>query len=131
MWVKMGVARIHHALGKKMAPRPPSYIPASPFSEAIHDYYGHVDRRIGELLNYCGDDTAVLVVSDHGARPLMGGICINVWLQTEGYLTLQQQPSSPIPFEQADGKCKLTKTPGAEGYYPHIINNERGRAHED
>jgi predicted AlkP superfamily phosphohydrolase/phosphomutase len=130
MLVEMGVDRIHHALWKQMDPRHPSYIPDSPFSEAIHDYYRHVDRRIGELLSYCGVETAVLVVSDHGARPLMGGICINEWLQTEGYLTLQQQPSSTIPLEQAAVDWKHTKAWGAGGYYARIFMNVRGREPE-
>jgi predicted AlkP superfamily phosphohydrolase/phosphomutase len=130
MLVEMGVDRIHHALWKQMDPRHPSYIPDSPFSEAIHDYYRHVDRRIGELLSYCGDETAVLVVSDHGARPLMGGICINEWLQTEGYLTLQQQPSGPIPLERAIVDWKRTKAWGAGGYYARIFMNVRGREPE-
>jgi predicted AlkP superfamily phosphohydrolase/phosphomutase len=130
MLVEMGVDRIHHALWKHMDPRHPGYIPNSPFREAIHDYYRHVDKRIGELLRYCGDETAVLVVSDHGARPLMGGICINEWLQSEGYLTLQQQPFSPIPLEQAAVDWKYTKAWGAGGYYARIFMNVRGREPE-
>jgi predicted AlkP superfamily phosphohydrolase/phosphomutase len=30
------------------------------------------------------DDTAVLVVSDHGAQRLDGGFCVNEWLYREG-----------------------------------------------
>jgi predicted AlkP superfamily phosphohydrolase/phosphomutase len=60
----------------------------------------------------------------------MGGICINEWLQTEGYLTLQQQPSSPIPFEQAAVDWKHTKAWGAGGYYARIFMNVRGREPE-
>src|SRR5258707_4581993 len=85
---------------------------------------------MGELRSYWGEEPAVLVVSDHGARPLMGGICINEWLQTEGYLTLQQQPSSPIPFEQAVVDWKRTRAWGAGGYYARIFMNVRGREPE-
>jgi predicted AlkP superfamily phosphohydrolase/phosphomutase len=72
MLVDMGVDRIHHAFWKPMDPRHPQYEPDSPFATAIHDYYVHVDQRVGELLHRCDDDTAVLVVSDHGAQPLDG-----------------------------------------------------------
>ncbi|HZR43460.1 MAG TPA: alkaline phosphatase family protein [Ktedonobacteraceae bacterium] len=127
MLVDMGVDRIHHALWKQMDPRHPKHVPGSPLAEAIHDYYRHVDRRIGELLSQCGSETAVFVVSDHGARPLMGGICINEWLQAEGYLTLQQQPAGEIPLEQASIDWQHTKVWGAGGYYARIFLNVQGR----
>ena len=28
-------------------------------------------------------------MSDHGARPMMGGFCFNDWLIQEGYLSLE------------------------------------------
>jgi len=39
----------------------------------------------------------VLVVSDHGARKMEGGICFNEWLMREGYLTLVDPPTKPTP----------------------------------
>jgi predicted AlkP superfamily phosphohydrolase/phosphomutase len=101
MLVDMGVDRIHHAFWKPMDPRHPQYEPDSPFATAIHDYYVHVDQRMGELLQPCDDDTAILVVSDHGAQPLMGGICINEWLMANGYLTLKGTPSEALPLDQS------------------------------
>src|SRR6266704_1366967 len=88
-------------LAPNMDARHPLHEPSSPFAEAIHDYYRHVDRHIGELLAQCGEETTVLVVSDHGARPLMGGVCLNEWLQAEGYLALQETPASPVPLDAA------------------------------
>lgn len=130
MLVEMGVDRIHHALWKQMDPRHPKYVAGSPFSEAIHDYYRHVDTRIGELLQRCGPETAVLVVSDHGARPLMGGVCINEWLQAEGYLTLKEQPNSAVPLNQAAIDWRHTRAWGEGGYYSRIFMNVRGREPE-
>ncbi len=34
-----------------------------------------------------------MVVSDHGARPMLGAICVNEWLAQEGYLVLEQRPT--------------------------------------
>ena len=127
MLVEMGVDRIHHALWKQMDPRHPKYVPGSPLSEAIHDYYIHVDQQIGELLSLCDNDTAVLVVSDHGARPLMGGICVNEWLQQEGYLSLVRQPDSATPLDLSNINWKQTKVWGEGGYYSRIFMNVRGR----
>ncbi len=130
MLVDMGVDRIHHALWKQMDPTHPKYVPAAPLSSAIHDYYCHVDQRIGELLRRSGEETAVLVVSDHGARALMGCICINEWLQSEGYLTLQEQPTTPVPLGKASIDWRHTKAWSEGGYYARIFLNVRGREPE-
>jgi len=130
MLVEMGVDRIHHALWKYMDPHHPLYTFQTPLSEAIHDYYCFVDKHIGKLLQYCGDETAVLIISDHGARPLMGGVCINEWLQSEGYLRLQEKPIDPTTLEQAAIDWKQTKAWSAGGYYGRIFMNVRGREPE-
>ncbi len=127
MLVDMGVDRIHHSFWKPMDPRHPQYEPGSPYANAIHDYYCHVDRRVGELLAQCSDETAVLVVSDHGARPLMGGICINEWLIKEGYLTLKETPSEPKSLDEIEVDWSRTKAWGAGGYYGRIFLNVKGR----
>ncbi len=130
MMVEMGVDRIHHALWKHMDARHPLYVPGSSLSEAIHDYYRHVDGRIGELLSGCDEQTAVLVVSDHGARPLMGGVCLNEWLITEGYLALKETPTNPVPLDAAAVDWGRTRAWGAGGYYGRIFMNVRGREPE-
>ena len=130
MLVDMGVDRIHHAFWKPMDPRHPQYEPESPFVDAIHDYYVHVDQRIGELLRRCDEDTAVLVVSDHGAQPLMGGVCINEWLINQGYLTLSEAPTEPISLDQAAVDWSRTQVWGAGGYYARIFLNVKGREPE-
>ncbi|MEB3267729.1 MAG: alkaline phosphatase family protein, partial [Leptolyngbya sp.] len=88
------------------------------------------DQRVGELLERCDQDTAVLVVSDHGAQPLMGGICINEWLMDQGYLTLKEKPSEPISLDQAAVDWSQTQVWGAGGYYARIFLNVQGREPE-
>lgn len=130
MMVEMGVDRIHHALWRHMDPTHPSFEPDSPFANAIHDYYIHVDALIGDLIAHCDEQTAILVVSDHGARPLMGGVCLNEWLIQEGYLKLQQPPAEPSRLEQVQVDWAATKAWGAGGYYGRIFLNVKGREPE-
>jgi predicted AlkP superfamily phosphohydrolase/phosphomutase len=127
MLVDMGVDRIHHAFWKPMDPRHPQHQPDSPWAGAIHDYYVHVDQRVGQLLGACDPDTAVLVVSDHGAQPLMGGICINEWLIRQGYLTLAESVDQPQPLDQVAVAWDRTQAWGAGGYYARIFLNVQGR----
>ena len=56
------------------------------------DYYRYLDDEIGIVLELIDDDTAVLVVSDHGAQRLDGGFCVNEWLWREGLLVLKERP---------------------------------------
>lgn len=130
MLVDMGVDRVHHALWKHMDPRHPLFVPDSPFAGAIHAYYRHVDARIADLLASCDSDTAVLVVSDHGARPLMGGVRINQWLVEQGDLSVHTAPDRPVGLEQVDVDWSRTRAWGAGGYYGRIFLNVRGREPE-
>lgn len=127
MLVDMGTDRIHHAFWKHMDETHPDYVPDSPYRDAILEYYRHVDQRIGALLAACDGETAVLVVSDHGARPLMGGLRLNQWLLDQGYLVLHERPAAPVALDHAAVDWSRTRAWGAGGYYGRIFLNVRGR----
>jgi predicted AlkP superfamily phosphohydrolase/phosphomutase len=127
MLVEMGVDRIHHAFWDNMDPAHRFYEPGNRFENAIRDYYREVDREIGELLAFADDKTAVLVVSDHGAKRMDGGICINEWLLANGYLTLAEKSSSPMPFSKLKINWSRTKAWGDGGYYGRVFLNVAGR----
>lgn len=127
MLVDMGMDRIHHAFWKHFDDRHPLHVPNSPYAKVIHDYYCHVDRCIGQLLQHCSEETVVLIVSDHGAQPLMGGFCLNEWLERLGYLVLKDKPTTPTRLEKVDIDWSQTKAWGAGGYYGRIFMNVEGR----
>jgi ATP sulfurylase len=127
MTVDMGVDRIHHAFWKYMDPEHPKHEPGNRFQQAIHDYYVFIDGKIAELLKLVDDDTIVLVVSDHGGKAMVGGLCINEWLMREGYLTLKEYPSQVTPMEKCEIDWSKTKAWGAGGYYGRLFMNVKGR----
>jgi predicted AlkP superfamily phosphohydrolase/phosphomutase len=127
MMVEMGVDRIHHAFWDAMDPAHRFYEPGNKFENAIHDYYKEVDREIGKLLAFADDATAVLVVSDHGAKRMDGGICVNEWLIANGYLALAEKPASPIPLSKTKVDWSRTKAWGDGGYYARVFLNVAGR----
>ena len=127
MMVEMGVDRIHHSFWKYMDPDHPKYEPGNPHENAIRDYYRYCDQEIGELLSLFPKDTAVMVVSDHGAKKLDGGICFNEWLIQKGYLTLKSYPDKPTPIGKTDVDWSKTKAWGDGGYYGRLFMNVRGR----
>jgi predicted AlkP superfamily phosphohydrolase/phosphomutase len=127
MTVDMGVDRIHHAFWKYMDPQHPKHEPGNRFQQAIHDYYVFIDGKIAELLELVDEDTIVLVVSDHGGKAMVGGICINEWLIREGYLALKEYPSQIIPLEKCEIDWSKTRAWGAGGYYGRLFMNVAGR----
>jgi predicted AlkP superfamily phosphohydrolase/phosphomutase len=89
----------------------------------ITDYYLHLDEQIGSLLELLDDETAVLVVSDHGAQRLDGGFCVNEWLVREGYLMLNEYPKDVTPFDKLDINWEKTRVWSEDGDYARIFLN--------
>ncbi len=58
--------------------------------EVIEAYWEELDRVIGRILHLFGDDTLVLVVSDHGFGPLERTFYVNEWLRRRGYLRMKR-----------------------------------------
>jgi predicted AlkP superfamily phosphohydrolase/phosphomutase len=94
------------------------------------DYYRALDERIARLLRFADEETAVLVVSDHGAKRIDGGICVNEWLRREGYLVLKEAPAEPTRFTPDMVDWARTAAWGEGGYYARISLNVAGREPE-
>jgi len=129
--VEMGPDRLHHAFWHCFDPEHPRHDPQGPYREVGREYYALLDRELGELVALADQDTAVLVVSDHGARPMLGGICINEWLLREGELVLKgPPPASPTPFASLDVDWARTRAFSDGGYYARLFLNVKGREPE-
>jgi predicted AlkP superfamily phosphohydrolase/phosphomutase len=128
--VEMGTDRIHHALWDNMDPAHRFYEPGNRFENAIHDYYVEIDREIGELLKFADASTDVFVVSDHGAKRMDGGICVNEWLMENGYLALKEKPAGAVPLSKVKVDWPKTKAWGDGGYYARVFLNVAGREPE-
>lgn len=57
-------------------------------ANTIPDLYAKMDGVIGEVLEAADDDTAVIVMSDHGFGPYHTKVHLNTWLARKGFLTL-------------------------------------------
>jgi predicted AlkP superfamily phosphohydrolase/phosphomutase len=58
-------------------------------AEPLRQYFLHLDRQIARLLDEAGDDTLVVVMSDHGMGRATDMIVLNAWLLEEGCLALR------------------------------------------
>jgi predicted AlkP superfamily phosphohydrolase/phosphomutase len=76
------------------------------YIDRIHQYWGAVDRTLGELFDAVGQDTTVYLGSDHGFGPIKKFLCFNVWLIEEGLLVLKRDAMTR--FKRALFKLGLT-----------------------
>ena len=128
MMVEIGLDHMHHAFWRFLDAEHPRHEPDHRYRDAIRNYYIYLDEEIGELLERFDEETTVLVVSDHGARPMQGAICINEWLIQEGYLVLEGEPPSELtPFSDVRVDWSKTRAWGEGGYYCRLCLNVAGR----
>jgi predicted AlkP superfamily phosphohydrolase/phosphomutase len=127
MMVEMGLDRLHHCFWQHFDPRHPDYVAGNKYENAFHDYYRFLDKEIGDLLEVMPDDVVTIAMSDHGARPMMGGLCFNDWLIREGYLVMEEPLAEVTPIAKAPIDWSRTLAWGDGGYYGRLFLNIKGR----
>ena len=126
-FVSIGLDRLQHGFWSHHDPGHVHHDPASPFKSAIRDHYLLLDDEIGRVLELIDDETIVVVLSDHGARRLDGGFCINQWLVEQGFLALNRHPEQVTPFGKLDVDWGRTLAWSEGGYAPRVYLNVEGR----
>jgi predicted AlkP superfamily phosphohydrolase/phosphomutase len=127
MMVEMGPDRLHHAFWRYHDPEHRLYEPGSEYEDVIHQYYLYMDREIGETVDALDGDTSIMLISDHGAKGMHGGICINEWLIQEGLLAVKNYPDKPERLGTDNIDWDNTQVWGDGGYYARIFLNVEGR----
>lgn len=127
MMVEMGPDRLQHAFWKYFDPQHRKYQAGSDWERAIPSYYQYLDREIGELLAGMGDEVAVIVVSDHGAKRMEGSFNLNDWLIQEGYLQLAEPVTGVTELRRVRVDWSRTIAWGWGGYYGRVFLNVAGR----
>src|SRR5712691_1212909 len=127
MMVEMGADRLHHVFWQYFDPKHPKYEPGNPYEDAFQRYYRALDAEVGALIETLPDDTVVMLASDHGARPMVGGVQFNEWLVKEGYLTFTEPVTTATPIAKAPIDWSRTQAWGDGGYYGRCFLNVRGR----
>jgi predicted AlkP superfamily phosphohydrolase/phosphomutase len=126
-FVEIGLDRIQHGFWRHHDPLHVRHEPGTPYANVIRDYYRYLDEEVGSLLELLTDETAILVCSDHGARRLDGGFCVNEWLIREGLLSLNSYPEEITPFSKLDVNWDQTTAWSEGGYYARVFLNVQGR----
>ncbi|MEO1269843.1 MAG: alkaline phosphatase family protein [Myxococcota bacterium] len=129
--VEIGLDRLYHALWHHIDTHHPRHQPNPTLSQALLDYHILLDREIEALVTLCDDgDTTTLIVSDHGARAMQGGLCLNVWLQRHGFQTLKPDVPDSCRFDARHIDWSRTQAWAWGGYCGRIFLNLQGREPE-
>jgi predicted AlkP superfamily phosphohydrolase/phosphomutase len=63
-------------------------------SAPVLRYFRRLDESIGQILDRVGDETLVILMSDHGLGPAHNFVVLNNWLLQVGLLQLKSTPST-------------------------------------
>ena len=85
---------VQHETWRLLDPSHPRHDPAEAAAhrEQILDFHRKVDADVGRLLAEVGDDTLVVVMSDHGFGPVHSFFLTNNWLASLGLLKFKREP---------------------------------------
>lgn len=61
------------------------------FNAIVHEAYRSADEQLGRILSRLDENTAVIVMSDHGAGPIKKVFYLNRWLSEQGLLQYKTQ----------------------------------------
>jgi predicted AlkP superfamily phosphohydrolase/phosphomutase len=125
--VEMGPDRMYHGFWKYMDTEHRAFEPGNPYEGAILDYHRHLDSLLGRVIAHADADTAVFVVSDHGAKRMDGGIRVNEWLRREGFLATLREPVGVEKLTDVGIDWSRTSAWSEGGYYARVFLNIRGR----
>ncbi|NIS63094.1 MAG: hypothetical protein GTO13_21080 [Proteobacteria bacterium] len=124
--VVMGTDRMPHLFYRYFDENHKNYTYHEKYKDALKNHYTFCDENIGEILDLGGDNTSIIVVSDHSVQRLDGRINLNEWLIKEGYMRLKKRPEGLTPLMQADIDWDRTRV-WATGFTGQLYLNIKGR----
>ena len=72
------------------------------WNDVVDDLYMRMDPVLGEIRERVGEDTDIIVMSDHGFASYRRKFSLNTWLLEEGYLVLKEGKERELPRDHAD-----------------------------
>ena len=67
----------------------------SRYEYVIRDLYIQMDGLVGRVMDTLDNESALMVLSDHGFKPFRRAVELNRWLQQNGYLTTRADSETP------------------------------------
>lgn len=132
-----GSDRVQHMMYRYIDPLNPLHgaLQSNPLKDSILEIYHFMDEVVGRVMaDHMGDDTLLLIGSDHGFAPFRRSVSLNRWLMDQGYLVLkgtQQKRHASDMFNQKRDQLLVEidweKTRAYSLGLGKIFINQRGR----
>lgn len=95
--------------------------------EVIYDLYRGADEIVGRTLEAAGDNTTVIVMSDHGFASWRRTLHLNAWLRENGYLAVKDPNAKGDKFySNVDWSRTRAYALGLNGLYINLAGREKG-----
>lgn len=92
--------------------------------EIIESWYRKIDAMVGRILDYLGEDSPLIILSDHGFGEFRYSVHINTWLICEGFMKLKKEAKEGRTlFEDVDWSKTTAFALGLNSVYI----NKKGR----
>jgi len=95
----MGTDRINHFLLAE------ALRGESDLADGFYDYYRKVDGAVASLLDVIGDDTPLMILSDHGFCPIKYEVQLSRYLVEKGWTTPAGTIQSPLSIDPAKSRA--------------------------
>lgn len=121
--------QISHMMWRAYDPEHPNYDAErdGPYAHIIEDLYVEADRIVGYTLDEMGDDTQLVIMSDHGFSSWRRSFHLNNWLLENGYLAVKDPNLKKDPgfLFNVDWSRTRAYGLGLNGLYINVEGRER------
>jgi len=95
-------------------------------NQNIINHYKRMDKLLGEVLQKIDNNTALIIISDHGFTSFERSVNINNWLIENGFMTLTGEPNPDDPglFQNVDWANTKAYSLGFSSIYVNLKGRE-------
>jgi predicted AlkP superfamily phosphohydrolase/phosphomutase len=119
---------VSHMMWRSMDPGHPAYDAArdAPYADVIPRVYEEMDAMVGYTLDHMGEDTLLIVMSDHGFTSWRRTFHLNAWLHQNGYLAVKDESLPEVEgLLNVDWSRTRAYGIGLNGLYVNVAGRER------
>ena len=121
--------QVSHMLWRAVDPEHPAYDVErdAPYAQVVEDLYRKADEIVGYTLERMGDETQLIIMSDHGFTSWRRSFHLNNWLFENGYLAVRNKDLSKDPGYLLNIDWSRTRAYGLglNGLYVNLPGRER------
>jgi predicted AlkP superfamily phosphohydrolase/phosphomutase len=121
--------QISHMMWRAMDPEHPAYDAEldGPWASVIEDIYVQYDDVVGYTLERMGEETTLIVMSDHGFTSWRRTFNLNTWLKQNGYIKFKDpnRRDDPGLFLNVDWSRSSAYALGLNGLYINLEGREK------